>query len=139
MKILSRTTFSKSQKRHQRVRSGKPYLAGKGTPKYRDFEHYAGERGLGFLSFAEPALDRQPGATVKQIKRHAKNTWERGKDWQDKRNALRDEYAKKLSEGKIVEMSRFERLKDTANSNPDNEATQAARRVLEKQGITWRI
>lgn len=55
-----------------------------------------------------------------------------------KREALREEYKKKVEAGEIRPPTRNEKLIATANGNPDNASVQAARRLLEKQGIDWK-
>ena len=57
----------------------------------------------------------------------------------NRREVLRAEYRKKVASGEIKEKTRLEQRIDTANGHPDNEATQAARRLLEKRNIKWNI
>ncbi|MEI7636076.1 MAG: hypothetical protein WCJ37_02135 [Syntrophus sp. (in: bacteria)] len=48
----------------------------------------------------------------------------------EKRATLREEYRSKIAAGEIRPSSRIEKLIATANGHPDNEAVQAARRLL---------
>ena len=52
-----------------------------------------------------------------------------------KRDVARTEYNKLVEDGSIKKPTRIESLIKTANGHPDNQATIAARRVLEKRGI----
>ena len=55
----------------------------------------------------------------------------------NKRAKLREEYWQKVENGEIRPPTRIEKLVATANGNPDNECTMAARRLLIKKGIDW--
>jgi hypothetical protein len=56
---------------------------------------------------------------------------------QARRDALRQEYEHLVEDGKLRSPTHTEHLVDTAHGNPDNEAVQAARRLLAKLGIGW--
>ena len=55
-----------------------------------------------------------------------------------RRAELREQYRKELAEGTIREPTAIEHRIKTARGHPDNEATMAARRLLERRGIEWR-
>lgn len=55
----------------------------------------------------------------------------------DKREGLRQEFKSKIEKGEIRLPTRIEKLISTANGNSDNECVQAARMILQKQGIKW--
>lgn len=48
------------------------------------------------------------------------------------RDKLRKEYYEKIKSGEIRQPNRIEKLTRIANGHPDNEATQAAQRLLSK-------
>ena len=49
-----------------------------------------------------------------------------------------DEYDHMLKTGLVRPPTDREKLIGTANGHPDNQSTQAARRLCEKKGINWR-
>lgn len=53
----------------------------------------------------------------------------------DEKERLRAEYELQVISGLIVEPSRIERALKAASGHPDNPATQAAKRLLEKYGV----
>ncbi|MFA5300908.1 MAG: hypothetical protein WC389_22175 [Lutibacter sp.] len=57
--------------------------------------------------------------------------------YHDKRNAAIAEYNALVVSGHIRDKTPLERRIEVANGHPDNESVQAARRLLEKQGIIW--
>lgn len=58
--------------------------------------------------------------------------------YQQSRESARDEYKRLVDRGVIRDKTPLERRLTAAHGHPDNQATQAARRLLEKQGIDWR-
>jgi hypothetical protein len=60
-------------------------------------------------------------------------------DYHSRRDAAIAEYGRLLSVGEITEKTAMERRIETANGHPDNESTQAARRILERMSIDWRL
>ena len=58
-------------------------------------------------------------------------------EYQAKRTAAKEEYKTLCEEGVMRPPSPLERRLMIANGHPDNRATQAARRLLAKQGINW--
>lgn len=61
-----------------------------------------------------------------------------GQNYQQARDKARKEYKSLVERGVIRDKTPIERRLTAANGHPDNKATQAARRLLEKQGIDWK-
>lgn len=59
-------------------------------------------------------------------------------EYAEKRQKAIDEYYSLVENGEIVQKTRLEITVEKANGHPDNESTQAARRILAKRGIDWR-
>lgn len=59
-------------------------------------------------------------------------------DYSSKRASARMEYKSLVSKGVIRDKTPTERRLTTAHGHPDNQSTQAARRLLAKQGIDWK-
>ena len=51
--------------------------------------------------------------------------------------SIRKQYNQEIELGAIRPSTRNERLIETAKGHPDNLSVQAARRILEKNGISW--
>ena len=60
-------------------------------------------------------------------------------EWQAKRDAAQDEYARLVEIGEIVVPTHKQQLIQTAQGHPDRDDTQAARRLLDKRGITYEV
>jgi hypothetical protein len=60
------------------------------------------------------------------------------KEYQKKRQEAKEEYHHLCESGKIRPETNLERRLKAANGHPDNASTQAARRLLAKQGIDWK-
>ena len=60
-------------------------------------------------------------------------------DLVNRREELRKEYNDKVAKGELRPPTRMEHLISTANGMEENEATQAARRILTKRGISWKL
>lgn len=101
-------------------------------------EMYLNKHNASRQDFGDSALHKNKG-------NNSDKTWGKIVDAQakkdkvlyDRREELRQEYAEKVKNGEIKAPSRNEKLIATANGHPDLEATQAARRLLEKRGISW--
>ena len=111
-------------------------LEGEKEPLVIDQEDYLTQHGASRLGIGELALHKNI-PEGKQRKRLLDN--QAKKDWEllKKRERLRNEYREKVEKGEIRPPTRIEKLIDTARGHPDNESTQAARRILEKRGIDW--
>lgn len=100
-------------------------------------EEYIASKGYGFSGIGDVALHKGKQRTSKQQDKAVKSQAKKDKDYTDRREVLRKEYRDKLSKGELREPNTIERLLKTANGNPDNEGTHAARRALQKRGIDW--
>ena len=97
----------------------------------RNFEHWAALQGAGHLGYGEPALHRSSSSV-------SRRAWEaavfeqvaRDSTLTTRRNLLRIEYGHLVEAGEIREMTPSELLRDRASGHPDDEAVQAARRIL---------
>ena len=59
-------------------------------------------------------------------------------EYAQKRRMAISEYNSLVENGAIVPKTLLERTIEKANGHPDNESTQAARRILAKRGLDWR-
>jgi len=104
-----------------------------------DEETYLAINGAGRQDIGEPALHKNKG-------NNSDKTWsklvnaqaEKDRALIEKRQQLREEYAQKVALGELRPPTRTEKLIATANGHEDNPSVQAARRILEKQGIDWK-
>jgi hypothetical protein len=97
---------------------------------------------------AEHGADRstigEPGAH-KYHSRQSRKQWQRTVDRLDaqaaaavdRRQQLRDEYAAKCAAGELRPPNRREKLEQIAAGHPDNESTQAARRILARYNMEY--
>ena len=105
---------------------------------YRDEEHYLASRGVGRNSLGDAGLHKQPGSTPKSRARAVALSQARDDVTIERRCELRAEFADRLERGEIRLMTPKECLMDTASGHSDNEATQAARRLLKRRfGIDY--
>lgn len=103
------------------------------------FDEYAKARGVHRLDYTEPGLHAR-GHMSDAAKRAAmRELSQRGAQWQEKRDALRAEYHRAVDSGEIAPPTREQVLICRANGHPDRRDTQAARRVLSRRGINWRL
>lgn len=103
-------------------------------------DEYLGKRGLSspVSDFMMDKMRIPHGLTQRQRKQLEKEADKARVEYSEKREAAIREYREKVKYGSIKEKSRTEVLIERANGHPDNESTQAARRILEKRGIEWR-
>ncbi len=109
------------------------------TPEKMSLEEYLGKKGLR-SPVCDYGLDkvRLPhGETARQRERRLKESVESQNEYAAQRCAAIREYREKVNKGEIVPKTAMERRLDVARGHPDNPATQAARRILERQGIDW--
>lgn len=76
--------------------------------------------------------------TQRGKERFERETLSANETYQRKRDAARAEYRSLVEKGVIRDKTPIERRIVAAHGNPDNESTQAARRLLEKKGIDWK-
>jgi hypothetical protein len=118
------------------AKGGRVEAAKAKEPLVIDEETFFAMNGAGRNEIGDSALHKniQEGKAKRDmLKRQSK------KDLEiiEKRDKLRKEYNDKVTSGEIRPPTRIERLHETANGIEDNEAVQAARRLLQKKGIDW--
>lgn len=119
---------------------GLPPAPGGAEATRTTLDEFLAKRGLG-SPVSDFMLDKQRlphGQTARQQKAMLKEQQKNADAYASKRAQAKAEYNELLASGKIAEKSNTERLIERANGHPDNESTQAARRVLKKRGIEWR-
>ncbi len=107
-------------------------------PQKMTEEQYLSRNGAGFMNGSEPALHRQPNKAVNAQKNDVKRTMQSMDENNARRATLRQEYQQKVASGEITAPTRNELLIEKANGLPELESTQAAQRLLTKQGIEWK-
>lgn len=130
------------QKRSDSFKKPAPQAEGREGEKAKnipiiDQETYLEQHGASRQDIGESALHKnipygKPRAQL--LKRQS----EKDAALVEKRDKLRKEYNQKVESGEIRPPTRMEKLIATANGVEDNESVQAARRILEKQGIDWK-
>jgi SAM-dependent methyltransferase len=103
-----------------------------------DEETYLAIHGASRQDIGDSALHKNRGGASDKV-------WTKIVDAQAKKDAdlikrrqqLREEYWVKVGQGELRPPTRIEKLIETAQGHPDNESVQAARRLLEKKGISW--
>jgi hypothetical protein len=106
--------------------------------KVMTFEEFAAVNGASRLGIGEAALHRSSNAKSATV--HRKQViaqFEKDAQLIALRDQLRHEFDCLVANGEIREPSPLESLKARANGHPDNQSTQAARRLLIKRGIDW--
>lgn len=107
----------------------------------QSLEQFLAARGLS-SPFADYSLDkcRLPhGETARQRVKRLRDTKRALDEYSARRQAAIVEYSDLVAAGIIAPKTRTEILIDRANGHPDNESTQAARRMCAKRGIEWKI
>lgn len=99
-------------------------------------------RGVGD-SVSGYGVDRIGGANMTRMSERqrtaAKTDIAKGiNDYHQKRNEAKAEYKFLVDKGVLRDKTSIEKLITKAHGNPDNESTQAARRMAKKRGIDWR-
>lgn len=109
------------------------------TQEKTTLDEYLAKRGLSSIvcDYMIDKLVHPHGLTTRQRRKLEKNAAKAQAEYEKKRSAAIDEYHRKHAAGEIVEKSRKEQLIEKANGHPDNESTQAARRLCAKYGISW--
>ena len=108
-------------------------------PEKISLNDYLGRLGLSspISDYMDDKLRNPHGLSESQRNQLEKEAKAAADDYHARRNAAIDEYNRMVAEGKIIPPTQIGRLIATANGHPDNEATQAARRSLEKRGYDW--
>lgn len=113
-------------------------MSAENTPQKMTEEEYLASNGAPFMGGSEPALQQNRIKTKRGQSDAVNKVMADMGDNNARRAELRAKYKKKVASGEIVAPTATEERIRKANSNPDLQSTQAARRVLEKQGIDWR-
>lgn len=97
-------------------------------------EDYLEQKGASRFDIGDAALHKNiPEGNIRKKLVDAQS--EKDRQLLEKRDILRKEYQGKVEAGEIRPPTREERLKTTAAGHPDLEATQAARKILEKRAV----
>ena len=106
-----------------------------------DEEDYLASKGLKDASSGW-TLDKLRGnrqvATARGRARFIKEYEKAEKEYQDRRDKAKEEYKKLVDSGKLRPKTAIERTIEKAHGNPENKATQAARRMAAKRGYDWK-
>ena len=106
-----------------------------------DEEDYLASKGLKDASSGW-VLDKLRGnrqvATARGRARFNKEYEKAEKEYQDRRDKAKEEYKKLVDSGKLRPKTAIERTIEKAHGNPENKATQAARRMAAKRGYDWK-
>jgi hypothetical protein len=120
----------------------RPHTGPKSSPEPRavDFEQFAAEHSASRQDFGDAGLHRgRAGMPNAQRDRALARQDDQDRSLEQRRSDVRREYDAAVAGGEIRPLSSRERLEATAAGHPDNEATKAAQRALEKrQGSTER-
>ena len=103
-------------------------------------DEYLGAKGLS-SPISDYMIDKMRiphGQTEKQAKAMERDARRAAEEYHADRQAAIAEYHAKVATGEIVGKTALEQRIEAANGHPDNESTQAARRILERRGIEWR-
>ena len=111
-----------------------------GLQQKTTLDEYLGRRGLSapVSDYMIDKLKVRRNLTQRQRQKLENDAAKAQAEYTQKREAAIKEYREKVKSGEIKEKSRIDTLIDRANGNPDNESTRAARRLLEKKGISWK-
>ena len=106
-----------------------------------DEDDYLASKGLKDASSGW-VLDKLRGnrqvATARGRARFNKEYEKAEKEYQDRRDKAKEEYKKLVDSGKLRPKTAIERTIEKAHGNPENKATQAARRMAAKRGYDWK-
>ena len=101
-------------------------------------DEYLSFKGSSVMSNYMIDKERIPhGETARQKKKREAEAQQAAVNNYNERQRLREEYRDLVAKGKIKVPSKIEQLQKTARGNADNEAVQAARRLLKKRGYSW--
>ena len=103
-------------------------------------DEYLGLQGLGspISDYSVDKMRLPHGESERQQAQRIATGLQTAQEYSDKRQAAIREYNEKVQRGEIVPKTRTEQLIRTAQGHDDNEAVQAARRILDKRGIGWK-
>lgn len=111
----------------------------KSGAKKQTLEEFLGEKGFA-APMSDYMIDKMKiphGQTQREQTKMQLEAQQEAEKYAALRENAIQEYQEKVNKGEIVGKTRAEKLMETANGHEDNSAVQAARRLLEKQGINW--
>lgn len=104
-------------------------------------DEFLGKKGLSF-PVSDYLLDKMKfphGLTERQQKKFEKDAAAHEEEYAKKRREATEEYHRLVAAGEILPKSRIEvTIEKAIHGHPDNDSTQAARRICDKRGIEWR-
>lgn len=104
-------------------------------PETIDCETYLAMHGASRQSIGDAALHKNKGKSDRAWSAAVDRQAAKDRELCKRREALRLEYAAKVAVGEIRPPTRIETLQQIAAGHPDNAATIAARKLLEKRGL----
>jgi len=108
------------------------------TTRVMTFEQFALSRGAGREEIGEAGLHRLNSSVSGAARQRATaKLAQQVTEWGARREGARQEYERLTRQGSIRAPTRIESLRTAARGHPDLVATQAARRLLAKQGVNW--
>lgn len=108
------------------------------APRVVDFETFASEHGANRQDYGDAGMHRSSKNVSDAAKRRAlARQLDRDTEHLARRDDARAEYDAAIARGDIREPTRIESLIKKAQGHPENASVQAARRILEKQGIPY--
>ncbi len=116
---------------------GKSGGGGGGSPEVMTYEQFAAKSGASGALEEHGALRFPHGITERQQKKLRKANAAKLEAGITESKATREAYNQAIKSGQIRPPSRIESLMATAKGHSDNPSTQAARRILKKQGLSW--
>lgn len=106
-------------------------------PVKMDLDEYLGRKGLSspVSNYMLDKMKLPKGETYRQRQQRIKEAERVENDYQNRRNKAIEEYHEKVEKGELIPRTKEERILCIAQGHPDNNSTQAARRLLVKKGI----
>lgn len=104
-------------------------------PQIQTMNEFLGTRSLDspISDYLDDKWKMPHGMTARQTKKYKSEAETAAKNYYEKREAAKAEYKNLVKSGEIVPPSKFHKLIIAAGGHPDNQTTQAARRLLEKR------
>lgn len=102
-----------------------------------DFEEYSASRGVSRTDLCNAGLHARGHMSDTAHRRAMQRMADDAREWEIKREALREDYDRKVAAGELRPKTHTERLIATARGHEDLPATHAARRILERRGVAF--
>lgn len=115
--------------------SGSNPTARQAKPKIQTMDEFLGTKGVRspISDYLDDKWKVPHGMTASQAEKYQKEAQAAAKSYSEKREAAQALYKALVKSGKIVPPSKLQAIIKTASGHPDNQATIAARRLLEKR------